>query len=244
MCCLPILDSACLRDERTGAPKPPLLHLLGMQLRVWCVGLSLIGFVAAPVRGQGVIVDKDAEYNIKTAFVYNFGRYTSWPASAFEREPASFVIGVLGESPLASRLEQVARSRHIVDRRTKRELSIEVQRFPSFEKYVACQILIIPEGTDPATRIQVINALRGQPVLLVGESEGFAADGGTIRFFLSDGRVKFRLNLDAAREKNLSIDAKLLQIAEIVSRPTVMQQHSEFPVDMAPPSRMFSMRNH
>jgi hypothetical protein len=53
-------------------------------------------------------------------------------------------------------------------------------------------------------------------ILSVGETDGFATDGGVINFKLDDGRVRFEINVDAAEREQLHISSKLLSLAQIV----------------------------
>ena len=52
----------------------------------------------------------------------------------------------------------------------------------------------------------------GKPVLLVGESPGFAERGGIINFYQSGSNVRFELNPDHGVESRLSLNAKLLSL--------------------------------
>ena len=56
----------------------------------------------------------------------------------------------------------------------------------------------------------------GQPVLTVGETEHFAANGGIIGFCLEVKKVRFEINLAAADRAGLKISAKLLTLAKTV----------------------------
>jgi len=51
----------------------------------------------------------------------------------------------------------------------------------------------------------------------VGEMEGFALRGGMIELFTERNRVRFRVNLVAAKAANLRISSKLLELAEVVN---------------------------
>jgi hypothetical protein len=50
----------------------------------------------------------------------------------------------------------------------------------------------------------------------VGDTEGFASVGGIVNFKLDGGMVRFQINVEAAKEKNLRISSKLLSLAQIV----------------------------
>ena len=62
----------------------------------------------------------------------------------------------------------------------------------------------------------MIDRLRGLPVLTVGESEGFAAQGGCVNFYIEANKIRFEVNLQAAKQQHLRISAKLLALARIV----------------------------
>jgi len=60
----------------------------------------------------------------------------------------------------------------------------------------------------------VLDAVKGDSVLTVGESEGFAASGGVIEFRVDEGRVRMDINSEAAKRAGLHISAKLLSLAQ------------------------------
>jgi hypothetical protein len=54
-------------------------------------------------------------------------------------------------------------------------------------------------------------------VLTVGETEGFASQGGIVNFKLEGGRVRLEINIDAAAQAKLRISSKVLNLAQIVN---------------------------
>jgi hypothetical protein len=60
-----------------------------------------------------------------------------------------------------------------------------------------------------------MRALKGRSILTVSDLEGFERDGGMIRF-VTQTRVRFRINSAAASEANLTISSKLLRLADSV----------------------------
>ncbi|MGZ4988838.1 MAG: YfiR family protein, partial [Limisphaerales bacterium] len=64
---------------------------------------------------------------------------------------------------------------------------------------------------------EIFARVKGRPILTVSDIPEFATRGGMIRFVKNGSRVGFRINVDAAKEAGLSISAKLLQMAQIVS---------------------------
>jgi hypothetical protein len=64
---------------------------------------------------------------------------------------------------------------------------------------------------------EILERVRGASVLLVGETNGFAASGGTIEFTLEDNDIRFLINTDAADRTGLTISARLLSLAKVVN---------------------------
>ncbi len=159
------------------------------------------------------------EYDIKRAYLYNFTRYFSWPDEAFANAKAPFVIGVLGNDPFGDRLDEVARTKTFQGRR------IEIKRFPSLKDYKPCQLLFIPRTVARETAMKAVTQTQGKPVLLVGETPGFATSGGTVNFYPDpNGTIGFEINVDATRSHGLGVDARLLKLAKIVRTAPITQE--------------------
>ena len=55
------------------------------------------------------------------------------------------------------------------------------------------------------------------PVLIVGETAGFANQGAGINFYPdADNTIGFELNVDNLKRRHLMVDARLLKLARIV----------------------------
>jgi len=59
-------------------------------------------------------------------------------------------------------------------------------------------------------------ALKGSPILTIGESDGFLESGGIINFLMEDEKVRFEINNTAAKQARLKIRSKLLRLAQRV----------------------------
>ncbi len=165
--------------------------------------------VATPLKSQTVI-DKKSEYNVKAVYLYSFGRYVSWPEDVFASSQSAFIIGVLGDNPFGTALQQIARTKSVHGR------SIELRQFAPGDDCAGCHVLFIPNTVSLETQEEVLRQLRDQPVLLVGEQHGFALRGGVVCFTIPKDTVRFQINVEAAQSCRLSIDGKLLSLAEIV----------------------------
>jgi hypothetical protein len=87
---------------------------------------------------------------------------------------------------------------------------VVVRRIAGAPPAADCQVAYLGRGAD---RRRVLPAWRGRPVLVVGDGDGFAADGGTVGFVIVDGTVRFEVNLAAARADGLQISSRVLALA-------------------------------
>ena len=148
------------------------------------------------------------EYEVKAAFLFNFARLTGWPQGAFAQHEKNFVIGILGEDPFGKGLE-LLRYRSIDGR------SVLITRIDDIRESSDCNLLFI--ASSEMDRLpEIIAQIGNRPVLTVSDIKGFENKGGTIAFFLKDNRVRFRINIDAARKARLEISSHLLEVADIV----------------------------
>lgn len=150
------------------------------------------------------------EYRIKAAYLYQFGRYVTWPAKAFASPDAPFVIGVLEQDPIFADLNQIAQTKKLQNR------AIEIRRFSSVAKIRACHILYLSGSVAPEAQAEAIRKAGGGYTLLVGDSEGFLNWGGSIQFVLEENKVRVVIARKAAEREGLTVSAKLLQVARVV----------------------------
>lgn len=168
-------------------------------------GLSQTGLAQSD--GEAVI---NREYPLKALFLYNFASYIEWPPAAFAGVDQPFVIGILGSAPLDSMLRDIAATKTINGRR------LVVEHFSAPDAVRPCQILFIGRHVPPEERQRVVETLQNQSVLIVGESAGFARRGAAVNFFVENNKIRFEINVNAARQHALKISSKLLALAKIV----------------------------
>jgi len=152
------------------------------------------------------------EYQVKAAFLYNFAKFVDWPASAFNDAKQPLDICVYGRDPFGTALEDALLGKTIGERR------VGLGRAMQFQDLAGCHVVFVSASAHESAA-DLANRLKGRAVLLVGESEGFAASGGTIQFTIEDNRVHFVINPDAADRAGLKISSKLLALAKIVRDP-------------------------
>jgi len=67
---------------------------------------------------------------------------------------------------------------------------------------------------------EIVQLLKGTSVLTIAETPGFSKQGGVINFVLEDSKVRFEVNVDAAKQAGLNISSRLLSLAKIVQTGT------------------------
>lgn len=150
------------------------------------------------------------EYALKAVFLLNFARFVEWPSAVFEDSLSPLVVGVLGDDPFGTCLDETIKGERIKSR------PMAVKRFHDITEVRDCQILFI--SSSEANRIHtIVSNLKGRSILTVGDTEGFAKKGVMIRFVTVANKVKLKINVDVAKTAGLSISSKLLRLADIVS---------------------------
>jgi hypothetical protein len=172
--------------------------------------LTLAGsFAVIPARAADPSTASSLERQVKIAFLYNFAKFVEWPDGSLTGPHAPLTVGVLGSDTFCLDLEQG------LEGRTVDAHPIVVRRLAGLEEARTVQILFI--GSALGSRVdRAFVALRGAPVLTVGDMPRFAARGGIINFTIEDNKVRFEINVDAARRAGLKISSKLLNVATVL----------------------------
>jgi len=155
-----------------------------------------------------------SEYLIKAGFIYNFAKFVEWPATAFAQPDSPIVIGILGTDPFGNLIDRIVENKKIGAR------GFVVKRLKwgaDLKELRECKILFV--GDSGKARVdELVQIVKTLPILTVGETPGFAERGGVIRFVLEDNRVRFEINVEAARQADLTISSRLLTLARIIQQ--------------------------
>ena len=174
-------------------------------------GVTLIALtfllLAAPIRIQA---QSDlTEYQVKSAYLFNFLKFVEFPNESFADPLAPLVIGVVGEDPFGSALSQVVIGKTVQGR----DLVIHVYR--ADEDLRGAHILFI-NASERKRFPMILSSLRGASVLTVSDAAGFLDAGGMIQFLNENQRVRFAINTDATARAHLKMSSKLLSLARPV----------------------------
>lgn len=180
-------------DTRRGAwPR----HLI-----VWLFGLALAGLGAPSGRAE---TDLSPEYQLKAVFLFNFAQFVEWPAEAFPDPKAPLVIGVLGKDPFGAYLDELVNGEKIGDR------LLVIRRYGRVEDLTACHILFISRS-EARNLDTIVTRLKERSLLTVSDAETFTRQGGMVRFAMENGKIRLRINVEAAKASKLLISSKVLR---------------------------------
>lgn len=163
-----------------------------------------VSFGVCGIRGQ----EGPGEYQVKAAFLFNFGKFVEWPESSFADEKSAFSICVLGEDPFGTALDDL--SGKFIGRHP-----VSVWRIKKPDAASRCQVIFV-SASEKSHLPETLRALRGSNALIVGDTQGFAASGGAIEFTLEENHIHFTINADAIHRAGLRASSQLLALAKIV----------------------------
>ena len=149
-----------------------------------------------------------SEYQIKAVFIYNFTHFVNWPERAFDSQYDSFVIGIIGNDPIARYVETA-----IANERVGSHV-LRFERYNSIKEIDKCHILYVA-SKDPDEIKEILKSVEGKNILTVGDTPNFVRWGGMIRFYTEEGRIRLQINNTIAKEEELKISSKLLRVAQV-----------------------------
>ncbi|PYX78736.1 MAG: DUF4154 domain-containing protein [Acidobacteria bacterium] len=172
------------------------------------VGLALVVLlVATPALcGQS----PPTEYQVKAAYLYNFGKFVEWPANMTVSD-SSFNICVLGQDPFGPTFGTTIAGENI------RGKNVLLKRLSKAQEAFGCHILFISSSEQVHLK-DILAALDKASVLTVSDMPQFTRRGGMIQFVTEENRVRFEVNLTSAERNGLTLSSQLLKVAISVRR--------------------------
>ena len=148
------------------------------------------------------------EYLIKAAILYNFAKFTRWPAESFDSADAPLQLCVFGADPFGAALETIEGKRV-----GSRNLSTRL--IADTAEVRGCHLLFV-SASERESFAEVLAATNRAAVLTVADSPDFSRAGGIITLNVIEDRTRFDVNRSAAEQAGLELSAKLLRLADSV----------------------------
>jgi hypothetical protein len=188
-----------------------------------CILLALyIALQVSPVLAYDNKSDLNREYKIKAAFLYNFIQFVDWPQEKTSDKKDPIILGIIGKDPFGDSFKPIE------NKQIKGKKSF-IKRFEGIEKLKQsgdkgksdieslrkCHLLFICSSEEDNLK-DIINIVSGHDVLTVGETSNMLKSGGIINFLVDENKVRFEINLSAAKREKLKIRSQLLRLAKKV----------------------------
>jgi hypothetical protein len=143
---------------------------------------------------------------VKVGFIHNIAGFVEW--SAASPVTGAMKLCILGQT----RFTEAA---VLLQGKQVGETVWEVQPVNLPANLNECQVLFIAASESGNLR-RVLEGIKGNATLTVGDSNGYAAQGVMLNFYPEQGKVRFEINVDAVRRAGLKIGSHLLKLARIV----------------------------
>jgi len=154
------------------------------------------------------------EYDVKAAYLFNFGKFVRFTPPDANGERQNFDICIVGEDPLGVTLDDLTQNEQLDGK------PVRVLRLKTAAEARQCAIAYISASEGSRVKND-LDALRGQPVLTVSDSDKFIQNGGMIQFVTQQNHVRFAVNLDAVRSARLGLSSELLRVAiSVTGKPS------------------------
>lgn len=195
------MGTECSRSDRVRVAARQLPGFLCLLSLLLASATGMPGAAASPGT-----VELKPEHVVKGAMLAKFPLFVDWPERAFAGDAAPIVIGILGEDPFGSDYDQALANQKVGGR------SFEVRRLEGVTEAAGCHVLYVA-GSEAGRVAEILAWTEGKPVVVVGDLPGFVEAGATIGFVKESGRVRFQVNLAAARRSGLVLGSQLLKVA-------------------------------
>ncbi len=165
--------------------------------------VSLVFVSAAPPVYAEEKTTSAKEEAVKAAFILNFIRFTHWPGANDTIKLCIHSKNVLADDIAAFNHKKLG---------TKNIATATFNEWSNTD--IDCQVVVINEN-DLKQGAQ--NFLGKKGILTISEADGFIKQAGIIQLLRLGPRVRFDINLHAAREAKLDLSSKLLRLARAVN---------------------------
>jgi hypothetical protein len=192
----------------TQSKNTPALWSAGV--RVLLTLLALLSSLASMRAAEEKVPTQYSEEQVKAAILVGFAKTTEWPPGTFKEGTKTLVIGIFGRDTLGDDA-----TRPFTAPGPGTSLSGQTVQFKVIaeeEGVRGCHVLFIPRQERRRAR-EILDWVKGAPVLTVGETDDFLDQEGMVSLVPKDGKMKFEINLNAAKAANLKIPAKVLGAA-------------------------------
>lgn len=143
---------------------------------------------------------------LKAAYLLNFAKFTTWPSDQFSGSQDPIVFCGAANDPVMDSM------RALGERRVNNRI-VRIRTLKDLRDNAGCHVLY--SGQQSLSVLINADGLRRRGLLLVGDAKNFLQQGGTISYFLQQGKLRFEISAENARAVDLVLSARLLSLARL-----------------------------
>ncbi len=153
-----------------------------------------------------VKAQKFSDNEIKTAFIFNFIKFTKW-----QQAPNPIKVGIVGSGDLAQTILAKLNGQAIGN------VPVDVLVITDSSQITQYDVIIFLNRANNISQ-QIISSLTfGKPILTIGTTEEFVKQGGIISIVQNqNGKKKFVVNISNLKKSKINLSSKLLALAKII----------------------------
>lgn len=155
------------------------------------------------------------EYAVKAAFLELVSKYIEWPPDQdINAKSKPFIITVIGENPFVKTrkgknttddwLTSLYETQKIKDKR------VEIHYISEVEEIADCHILFVSRSMRKRLP-EIVEAVRGKPILTIADTEGFAKKGIYINLYIENNRTRYEINPISLKSATLNVNYQLIE---------------------------------
>lgn len=154
------------------------------------------------------------EYEIKAAFLYNLGNYLRFPETALSEDNVEqeFFICILGRDPFQQNIDTAAEDEKIQGH------PVKIKRLQRIQEAEGCHLLFISDSERSRLK-NLFQTLAHRPILTVGDMDDFIEQGGMLKFYNDNNKIRLALDLEKVRAVDIKPSANLLKIVKLYGDP-------------------------
>jgi len=162
-------------------------------------------YVVAFAESQG-----SSEYIYKASYIYNFTKFIKWPENSQQQIQRNGInLCLIGQDPFGPILDQTSK------KLLEKGQILNIKRGINLDTLPQCSILFVSSSEKPRLG-EIVRRAKGFPLLLIGDSPGFAESGVGINFFFQGNNIHFEINEIAIKKSGLKISSDLLDLAKLI----------------------------
>ncbi|MBN2427586.1 MAG: YfiR family protein [Deltaproteobacteria bacterium] len=179
-------------------------RILTYILAIFCLLL-----VSSPApRSEAASSSSLTEEQVKAAYIYNFAKFVQWPETAFLSANEPLRICFVGSEDLFKAMESLSD-------KTIQGRPLKISKRSTLKTTPDCHILFISRHYQ-GEAWQELKKNIFTPVLTIADFDSFVSGGGIIELVREGSKIRFAVNIAAARQAGLNLSSKLLKLAIFV----------------------------